>query len=440
MVLSLVVVLSSAVRALLHKYASVNRGSFPPSPRPPYPASSPSASLRFHAACRRAASMTSVAFTLGPLLIGGSIALILSGMVSVQSIVFYKLYPNEQRVWVAMVLAVWTLDTLHSAFIVTSLFDYFIQWFGDVARTDFIPWSIALTVVLTAITTLIAHVYYAQKIFKSSGRNWWITAPVIILVFLRLFAASVSTYEMIIIHRFSAFNEMYPGWVFTTGLSLSAGVDIIITFLLCYFLYKLKSRTGTSNPMAQVVNILTLYTLENGLLTSLTVTASLICWLMMPNNLVFLGLHFVIGKLYANSLLISLNTRKALREMRWASAGADWDPALPDDRDSGGGAMLFRNKRPRSSGSASGPYPFPQMKPHSAPLPLQVTIQRTVAHSSDDLTDVLHEMHQDGCGYGQRYVWAGSGRAGARSPLGVCPVGAGSPPGDVNLDHLRSLP
>jgi hypothetical protein len=67
----------------------------------------------------------------------------------------------------------------------------------------------------------------------------------------------------------------------------------------------------------------------------------------MPKNLVFFGLHFVIGKrastlflfvlktdgcvgvvVYANSLLISLNTRKELREMRWSNK-SDWDPAVP---------------------------------------------------------------------------------------------------------------
>ncbi|KAJ7936923.1 hypothetical protein B0H13DRAFT_2303243 [Mycena leptocephala] len=46
----------------------------------------------------------------------------------------------------------------------------------------------------------------------------------------------------------------------------------------------------------------------------------------MPKNLVFFGLHFVI--VYANSLLISLNTWKELREVRWSNK-SDWDPAVP---------------------------------------------------------------------------------------------------------------
>ncbi|XP_006459695.1 hypothetical protein AGABI2DRAFT_116655 [Agaricus bisporus var. bisporus H97] len=69
--------------------------------------------------------------------------------------------------------------------------------------------------------------------------------------------------------------------------------------------------------MIRLVDSTTIYALENGALTCFTTTASLICWLAMPKNLVFLGLHFVIGKLYANSLLASLNIRRELEDLRW---------------------------------------------------------------------------------------------------------------------------
>ncbi|KAJ7466372.1 hypothetical protein FB451DRAFT_1260755 [Mycena latifolia] len=335
--------------------------------------------------------MTDIDSTLGALLIGGSVALILSGVVSVQCIVFFKLYPNEIRLRKAMVVAVWILDLLHSAFIVTSLFKYFIEFFGDRTRIDYIPWSIALSVVVTAAQTLIFHWYFAQKIYKSSGKKWWIAAPIVLLAFLRLFAASVSTVEMIHLHRYSAFNEKYPGWVFTTGLSLSASVDILITACLCYYLQKMRRRTA-STPMAHVVDTLTLYTLENGFLTCVTTTASLICWLTMPNNLVFLGLHFVIGKLYANSLLISLNTRKELREMRWKKA--EWDPSVPV-LTSGDFTVPYSTSYPygvtsQSTMTTPGAAYRPAFKvnPRVLPAHLEVSVERTVERSSDDLTEL----------------------------------------------------
>ncbi|KAF7341475.1 hypothetical protein MVEN_01884800 [Mycena venus] len=363
--------------------------------------------------------MVDVASTLGALLVGGAVALVLSGIVSVQCIIFYKLYPNEIRIRKLMVVAVWyahsasspllvhlrpgirrLLDLLHSAFIVASLFDYFIHFFGNTDRIGYIPSSIALSVVVTAMQTMIAHWYFAHKIYKSSERNWWITGPIVLLAFLRLLAASVSTTEMIRLHAYAVFNHKYPGWIFTTGLSLSAAVDIIITVCLCYFLQKMRRRTA-SNPMARVVNTPhAVHTRERvpdlvRILSFVTTTASLICWLRMPDNLVFLGLHFVIGKLYANSLLISLNTRKELREMRWNKT--EWDPAVPvlsadDFTVPYSQTYTYGAATSLTMSSPTAAYrPAFKVNPRVLPSQLEISVERRIERTSDDLSDIIRQ-------------------------------------------------
>ncbi|KAJ3879237.1 hypothetical protein F5051DRAFT_502731 [Lentinula edodes] len=206
------------------------------------------------------------------LLLGGLIAFSLTGTVSVQCVVYYRLYPQESERLRELVACIWLLDLVHSAFIGASLYQYFIAWFGEESQIDVIPWSVAFTVVITfmqAFQTFIAHCFFANKIYR------------LFLALLRLIAAAI-----------------FVQWIFTTGLTLSSMVDVLIA------------------TMIKVVDTLTLYTLENGFLTGVATTASLICWLTMPHNLSFLGLHFVIEKLYANSILASLNTRKELRDMR----------------------------------------------------------------------------------------------------------------------------
>ncbi|KAK7055674.1 hypothetical protein R3P38DRAFT_1364641 [Favolaschia claudopus] len=337
--------------------------------------------------------MVNVASTLGALLVGGAIALLLSGIVAVQCIIFFKLYPSDLRVRRITVLVLWLLDILHSTFIVISLYDYCIAFFGDRNRLEYIPWSVALSILVTAIQTSIVHWYFAHKIYESSGKNWWITAPIVSLAFLRLIAASVSTSEMLILKQYSAFVKHYPGWVFTTGLSLSASVDIIITASLCYFLQKMRRRTS-STPMANMVDTLTLYTLENGFLTCVTTTASLICWITMKDNLVFMGLHWVIGKLYPNSLLISLNTRKELREMR--SNDSDWARAAPTltTQDI---SLTYNNTYPYGASTNLTMLPptsayRPAFKVNPRVLPAQIEIRRqpTAKRSSDELSEVSY--------------------------------------------------
>ncbi|CCM03813.1 uncharacterized protein FIBRA_05962 [Fibroporia radiculosa] len=103
--------------------------------------------------------------------------------------------------------------------------------------------------------------------------------------------------------------SFYPQWVFTLGLGLSAGLDVLVASALCYYLR--KSRSGFSS-MDGVLNTLTFYTIQNGSLTFIATLAALVCWVTMT-NLIFLALHFVITKLYANALLSTLNARKTIR-------------------------------------------------------------------------------------------------------------------------------
>lgn len=92
--------------------------------------------------------------------------------------------------------------------------------------------------------------------------------------------------------------------------------------------------------MNHVLDKLILYSFENGSLTCAAVVVSMICWLERGNNLIFLGLHFVISKFYANSLLATLNTRKGLRPGHRAS------PSNSNDRQPIMFPDNFRGPRP----------------------------------------------------------------------------------------------
>jgi len=168
--------------------------------------------------------------------------------------------------------------------------------------------------------TCVVHLFYAQKIYRSSGKNWFITGPIVCLASLRLLVAIVATIEMLHLGRWDAFFQPFPRFLFTAGLSLSAGTDMIITVCLCFYLRKIR-KLSSSSVIMSVLHTLTLYALENGLITCLTTIGSLTFWLTMPLSSLSLSLHFVIGKLYPNSLLVLLNTRKELRHLHSGAQG-----------------------------------------------------------------------------------------------------------------------
>ncbi|EPS99431.1 hypothetical protein FOMPIDRAFT_1050706 [Fomitopsis schrenkii] len=301
--------------------------------------------------------------TLGPLLLGGLISLFLSGIVSMQTALYTSVYHTDTTWLRSMVYLIWLLDILHTTFVCISDWEYMIVHWSRDAVEDWIPWSVGGTVMLTALMTFIVQCFFAWRVHTVSRRQWWITLILASVATGRLIAALVSTAFMIRTESYRAFRRDV-GWVFTLGLSLSALLDILVAGSLCYYLR--KSRTAFSS-MDAVLNTLTFYTIQNGTMTFVTTFISLILW-VTTDNLIFLGLHFAITKLYANAFLSTLNARKTLRLQQ---SSAEHDPSLP--------VVLIgtdRRSRPRlRSGQTADDIPMSTK--------VQISIERSVQITSD---------------------------------------------------------
>ncbi|OAX37876.1 hypothetical protein K503DRAFT_771052 [Rhizopogon vinicolor AM-OR11-026] len=318
--------------------------------------------------------MVSVPATYGAILLGGFVAAALSGIVTIQSFIYMKQYPTD-LVWrKAIVAAIWILDSAHTGLVFASIWIYLIRNFGDTSKINDIPETVAMTIALTAILTFIVHCFFAHRIHKLSRSDWRITAPLLIFAFLRLCSASVTTAEMIHLHTFSEFKQQFR-WVFTLGLALSSLVDVLIAVFLCY---SLRTTRKASSSMDYVINSVILYTFESNSLTGAATVVSMVCWLVMPSNLIFMGLHFVISKLYANSLLATLNARKQLRQER-AQRGMSGELPL---------AFPGYTNRFRSNHCGSS-----RMEPMGI-TKLEINVEKTVEHDVDiDADSSSHRTH-----------------------------------------------
>ncbi|KAJ7657008.1 hypothetical protein DFH06DRAFT_1473511 [Mycena polygramma] len=323
-------------------------------------------------------SAPDVPTTMGALLIGSFFASLLSGVVILQTLLYLRAYKADPLGFRLLVLAVSGLDTLHTAFIWAGLWDYFIAYYGNASKIDYIPWSISLTVILTALVTFLVHCFFAHRIMLLSKRNWLMVAPVVILALVRLGSASVSTSEMFRYKSFELF-KLHARWIFTLGLSVSSAVDIVITGLLFYLF---QSNRPDAGHLKHVLDKLKLYAFETGSLTCIGTIVSMICWVAMSQNLIFLGLHFVIGKLYANSLLVTLNTRQNIRRAGTSSSGER-------------GAVLYLESHPRSvhPRKSSAPFGVPstparqslidEYNPGTSPKELQINVETTTSIQYD---------------------------------------------------------
>ncbi|CAL1715681.1 unnamed protein product [Somion occarium] len=303
--------------------------------------------------------------SLGAVLLGSLVSAFLSGIVTMQVFLYYRIYPKDRLRYKIMVASIWAMDLLHTAMASAANWTYLIDHFGDESISDFITRTIAVTVALTAFITWFVHCFFAHRIFTLSRSNYYITLPIATLALFRLAAALVSTSKMIKLRSYKKFVQ-YFSWVFTIGLSTAAAVDIMIAAALCWYLN--RSRTGFSS-MDTIIDSITLYTVENGLVTSITTVVSLICWVSMPHNLIFLGLHFAISKLYANAFLATLNARKVLRGRSQGSSDRG-DRPLP---------VLFPENYSRV-GRANGFASRHDVDP--VPAKVQISVQKTIQHDN----------------------------------------------------------
>ncbi|KAL1755694.1 hypothetical protein FB107DRAFT_212988 [Schizophyllum commune] len=222
--------------------------------------------------------------TYGAILLGSLFAALLSGMVTAQAVVYRKLYPKDS-------MKVKGLSTW-KPFLTSSASSRDVSFY---VRDN--P-SIIIRSALTFDTV--------------SRKNYYIAGPIFALAALRL----MTTGTMVYYGTFSAFKAHFFGkWVFSLGLALSSIVDIAITVSLFVLLY--KSRNGMPHLNA-VIDSLILYAFENGSLTCIATVVSMICWVAMNDNFIFLGLHFAIGK--PNTFLATLNARFIVRDGRTTSS------------------------------------------------------------------------------------------------------------------------
>ncbi|KAF8832912.1 hypothetical protein HHX47_DHR1001759 [Lentinula edodes] len=105
-------------------------------------------------------------------------------------------------------------------------------------------------------------------------------------------SATATTATMLHYRSFIQFRE-HVRWLFTLGLALSSAVDVLITSSLFMLLRRSKMEGGSLDG---VIDTLILYTFETGSVTCAATIVSMICWISIPTQLIFMALHFIIGK------------------------------------------------------------------------------------------------------------------------------------------------
>ncbi|KAL4078087.1 hypothetical protein J3A83DRAFT_1728184 [Scleroderma citrinum] len=273
--------------------------------------------------------------TFGATFIGSCTAMLMYGITTLQTYLYYMYYPNDPRDTKILVAIIWILDTLHIALMCRSIYFYLVSNFGNV-------------VALAEGTCLGTVVLFSPNILSLSPRDpmashgtnrsdgacsfriwnrfvsllhlFLLTARIaetVVFMFMKRQFKSLSQITVRANYGHQTMHSRYSAhflWQYyaATPFAVTAVLsDIFVAGALCILLRGKRSPFFETNVL---VNTLIIYAINRCLLTSLVAIIEVIVFAILPHSLWFLAIDFVIGKLYANSFLASLNSRGSLRD------------------------------------------------------------------------------------------------------------------------------
>lgn len=248
--------------------------------------------------------------TIGVAFIGVAISSMAYGVTCCQTFYYYRSNRGRADPWYykTLVAVLLILDSLHQALIIHSLYYYLVENYGNSITLTMNVWSLSAEIIVNAAIAFIVETFLVYRVFRLS-RNLWVTG------FCGLFTIAHLVMNLIFPIRALFYPELAVALVKlkatgSSGLVVAVVADVSISAAMAFYLN--RSRTGFRRSDDMITKIMAL-TITTGSLTTVFVIGDLIAYLAAPQALYVLFFNFMLGKLYINALLTSLNTRDLVR-------------------------------------------------------------------------------------------------------------------------------
>ncbi|KAL4256864.1 hypothetical protein AB1N83_012400 [Pleurotus pulmonarius] len=246
---------------------------------------------------------------LGAILIGALLGSVLFGAVTVQVYVYLQSPFNDTKWIQSLVVIIWVAECVWTIATWIYLYHIIVTNYGDLDVLERSHWALVMTPIISGMVEMIVQGFFAYRIWVLSGRRI-IPAVVSVITATQLagcFVMGILAGQLSLPVFASRFK-----WVITFVFSLTLSADLINTMTMCYYL-RLNRRGITSTNRA--LDTLCLWTIQTGILLSITAMLILIFEQTLPRTEMWIGVALIKGKLYSNNFMASLNGRNFLRQI-----------------------------------------------------------------------------------------------------------------------------
>ncbi|KAJ7192564.1 hypothetical protein GGX14DRAFT_479904 [Mycena pura] len=257
-------------------------------------------------------------------LLGTQVNWLLLGTLTLQVYKFHICFPKE-RWWVkTLVYTLFVLEVVQTA--VTSHFAYsilVISW-GKPSIFTKLPWSSLAAPIFTGITSGSVQSFFAWRIWTLKDKHVWariVSVVVVMLALMQSLAAFCTDARFAVTTQVTELERLHVG--VNVWLIGSAVCDVVITITMLVILTEYRRKTPWKRTDT-LISKLIYNTVETGAITTVVAIADVILFILFSQTNLHQAPAFILGKLYTNVLLATLNSRVVMGT-RSGLAGARMD-------------------------------------------------------------------------------------------------------------------
>ncbi|KAF7368043.1 hypothetical protein MSAN_00870200 [Mycena sanguinolenta] len=239
----------------------------------------------------------------GPMVLGYMWSYCLYGVLLVQIYMYTETFPKDRAGLKALVWVMFFFETLFTVLMTMAAWSMFGGGWGDPNVILQFNWTWGILPLLSGVRFYIWRIWHLTK-------QLWIPVPIALAVLAQLGGLYWFSIKFNIAHWRVESLPPLSGAI-TTWLMGSAACDVLITLALTGILWRHKRENkfaGTSG----IINRLIRLSIETGALTSVTAIIEAILWLGWERFYYHFVLFLMLGKLYSNVLMATLNCRNPI--------------------------------------------------------------------------------------------------------------------------------
>ncbi|KAI0253262.1 hypothetical protein BJV78DRAFT_1281075 [Lactifluus subvellereus] len=247
----------------------------------------------------------------GPILIGNLLGWLLIGVLTVQLYVYYLSFPRDSWQTKSTVYGLYLLEIAQTVVATNVAWSTLCAGWGNPRVLVHTSWGFAMIPVVNGAIAGWVQLFFALRIWVLGKNPFWkaVTVAISIISVAQGAAAVTASTKYVFINNLNKVSVVVP----MVCIHLGGGViaDTLIAVSMVYLLTAAKKSTWSKAANKRVTQLIRI-TVETGVLSAVAASVDLGLFLCLRNNVHF-TFAAALSKLYSNALMMSLNSRAALR-------------------------------------------------------------------------------------------------------------------------------